>query len=60
MNVVTRLREYAGRSTTYRAKGAPSLGAPRGARMPVGESPTQLIAIQLKENEDISTVMDEV
>ncbi len=31
------------------------MGAPRGARIPVGENPTQPIAIQLKENEDITT-----
>ncbi len=31
------------------------MGAPRCARMPAGESPVQLIAIQLKENEDTAT-----
>ena len=31
------------------------MGAPRSARMPAGESPAQPIAIQLKENEDITT-----
>ena len=30
------------------------MGAPRSARMPVGANPTQLITIQLKENEDVT------